>query len=239
MNGRLQSHIFWGKYAPLSTLTGAFFLVVASTRFALAIFCAGALLWDYGFTALIFYSGRRYMPKKGRFIILLFLSSLVLSIYILIMSFLNPLLLAGAWFILVLIPPSCAGSGLFNVPGIPAEVPGPDRSPAGQKGQAMRGSSLDAQDTAELIPRVWQEAACLALLVIAISLIREPLGMGTLSFPGGAWGIMELLRFGEDGEGFFPVKLLSVSAGGLLLLGFGVAVFRYVRTQQSLEEDDQ
>jgi len=212
MNNPLQSDIFWGKYAPLSTLAGAFLLILASSRLAFAILCGGALLWVYCLTALVYYSCWKFLPKKGKIIILLFLSTLICNLYLLLISLLNPLLAAGSWFFLVFIPPCCIGSDRFE--------------------------RLNALDIRECLPRVFLEAGCLGLLIIAISLIREPLGMGSLSFPGGIWGITEVFNPEEDGEGFFPIRLLSVSAGGLLILGFVVAVFRFFRNQKSIPEND-
>jgi hypothetical protein len=142
------------------------------------------------------------MPKKGKTIILLFLLSLICSIYILFGFLLNPLLTLGTWFFLALIPPICIGSGIF---------------------EDLEGLELD-----ESIPRVLLEALSLALLIIALSLIREPLGMGSLSFPGGPGGIVEFFN-NDDGEGFFPIRVLSVSSGGLLLLGYIVALFHRFR----------
>ena len=212
MINRLHSDIFWGNYSPLSALTGAGLMIMASSRLAFAIFCTGALLWTYCLTALAYYSGKKIMPKKGKFIILLFLSSFICSVYLLIISFLNPLLVSITWFFVVLVPPCCIGSGLFE--------------------------NLGTQDMGEIITRVSQEAASLGLVIIAISLIREPIGFGSLSFPGGVWGIVEIFSSKEGGEGFFPIRLLSASAGGLLILGFGVAVYRYFRSQHSVPGDD-
>ena len=213
MNNRLQSHVFWGKYSPLSTLTGAFLLIMASSRLAFAILYAGAVIWVYVLTALVFYAGKRFLPIEGKTVVLLFLSSLFCNVYLILMNLLNPLLTISTWFFMVLIPPSCLGSGIFELPEI--------------------------LDTREVLFRAWQESACFALLIIAISLIREPLGMGTLSFPGGVWGIVEIFGSGEDRGWFLPVKLLSTPAGGFLLLGLGITIFRYFRNQQSMEEDDQ
>ena len=213
MNNRLHSHFFWGRHAPLSAMTAVGLLLMASSRLAFAIFCAGALLWVFGLTALAFFSAQKFMPQKGKPIILLFLTSLISSMYLLLMDMLNPLLVAETWFFLVLIPPYCVGSGLFE--------------------------QNEPQDPGELLPRVWLEAACLALIIIAISLIREPLGSGSLSFPGGTWGFAEFVVSGDDVEGFLPIRLLSVSAGGFLLLGFCVAIFRYFLSQKSVEENDQ
>ena len=214
MNNRLQSHLFWGKHAPLSTLAGAFLLIMASSRLAFAIFCSGALLWVYCLTAFVYYSSRKIIPEKGKFIIHLFLSSLICSMYILIMSFMNPILVTASWVFLVLIPPCCISSGLFEHP--------------------------DKQDigVANILFRVGLEAGYLGLLIIAISLIREPLGMGSLSFPGSPYGINEIFGIIEDGEGFIPVRLLSASSGGLIILGLSVATFRYFRNQNSLKEDE-
>lgn len=213
MNGRLRSHVFWGKHAPLSALTGAGLLIMASSRLAYAVFSAGGLLWVFGLTALGFFSAQKILPVKGKPIILLFIASLASSMYLVLMSILNPLLVAETWFFLAFIPPYCIGSGLFELP--------------------------DIQDLGELLPRAWLEAACLGLIIIAVSLIREPLGSGSLSFPGGTWGFMELVVSGEEGEGFFPISLLSVSAGGFIVLGFCIAVFRYFLSQKPMEEDNQ
>lgn len=181
---------------------GAGLIIMASSRLAFAIFCAGALLWVYCLSPLAFFAARSIMPKKGKTIILLFLLSLISSIYILFVFLLNPLLTLGTWFFLVLIPPVCIGSGIFE--------------------------DFESFELDESIPRVFLEALSLALLIIAVSLIREPLGMGSLSFPGGPGGIVEFFT-SDDGEGFFPIQILSVSSGGLLLLGYIVALFHRYR----------
>jgi Na+-transporting NADH:ubiquinone oxidoreductase subunit NqrD len=185
---------------------------MASSRLAYAVFCLGALLWVYCFTALVFFSTQKIMPKRGKFIVLLFLSSLICSVYLLLMDLLNPLLVAGAWFFLVLVPPCCMGSGFFELE--------------------------ENQEPGEILPKVALDALCLGLLIIAVSLIREPLGLGSLSFPGGVWGIREIV-IPREGEGFFPIRILSVSAGGFFILGLGIAVFRYFRSQKYNTEDDQ
>ena len=212
MNNRLQSHFFWGSHAPLSTLSCAALIILASARLAYAILCAGAILWVYGLTALVFFSSRPLMPQKGKFFVLLFLSVFFSSLYILLAGLINPLLISATWFFLIIIPPCCTGSGLFE--------------------------GMENSETGEILSRVCQEAFCLALIIIAFSLIREPLGLGTLSFPGGIWGIFEFFEDTKDGDGFFPIQLLSVSSGGFLLLGIGAAIFRYLRGMQSESGDE-
>ena len=202
MTDKLQSHFFLGPHAPLSTLTGAGLLILATTRLAHAIICAGGILWVFIFTTLVFYAAKKIMPKQGKIIILLFLTSFICSVYILLAGFINPLLISGTWFFLLLIPPYCAGSGFFQ--------------------------GLEKEEVSVIVRAAGLDALGISLLVIAVSLIREPLGMGSLSFPGGIWGVHEIFSAADNG-GFFPVKILSVSAGGFIILGFGITIFRRLR----------
>ena len=210
----MNSKLIWGKHSPLSALSGAGLLIMASSRLAFAVFCSGGILWVYSLTALLFYSAEKFMPRKGKFFIYLFFISLFCSMYILIMSFLNPILLSASWFFLVLIPPCFIGSRLFA---------------------ASETREIEIQ---EILLKIAVEAAFLCILLIAISLIREPLGIGSLSFPGGSYGIIEIFSPREDGEGFVPIRLLSASAGGLLILGLCVSAFQYLKNQISHREDE-
>jgi hypothetical protein len=54
--------------------------------------------------------------------------------------------------------------------------------------------------------------------------------MGTLSIPGSVQGIMEIYK-GQNAEIFLPGRILSISAGGLLLLGYIIAFYRYFRNR--------
>jgi hypothetical protein len=179
---------------------------MASSRLAYAIFCAGALLWVYTLTVLIFYSLRKILPERGKTVALLFLTSFILSTYVLLTGLLNPILIAGTWFIIIFVCPLCAGSGLFE--------------------------EADTVDIGDILPHVLMEATVLAVLIIAISLIREPIGLGSLSLPGGISGIVEF--FGdEQGNNFFPIRFFSIAAGGFITLGFVSAVFRHYRNLHS------
>jgi hypothetical protein len=213
MSSRLQSHFFWGARAPLSTLAAAGIIILASSRLAHAIYCLGALLWVFCLTALVYYSARSILPQKGRAVVLLFLSSLLCSLYILLTGLLSPLLIFSSWFFMVLIPPCCVGSGLFE--------------------------GMDDAETGEVLPRVFAETFCLGFVIIALSLIREPLGMGSLSLPGGVGGIVEVAGdSSQAGEGFFPIRILSATAGGLLLVGFGAALYRFFQGRYSAGEEE-
>jgi len=185
---------------------------MASSRFAYALVCTGALIWVYGLSALIFSNARIIIPRRGKMAVLLFLTSFLCGIFILFTGLLNPLLFMGMGFFLILVPPCCLGSGLFE--------------------------ASESEYPIEIFSRALLEAIVLGLIILAFALIREPLGMGTLSFPGGAQGIVEL--FGSGGaDAFAPVRILSVSSGGLLLLGYGIALFRYFRERNGSTPEEE
>jgi Na+-transporting NADH:ubiquinone oxidoreductase subunit NqrD len=88
--------------------------------------------------------------------------------------------------------------------------------------------AAESLDPFEAISRAMFEAVVFSGVIIAISLIREPFGMGALSIPGSAQGIIEIYE-GQNAETFLPGRILSISAGGLLLLGYIIALYRYFR----------
>ena len=200
MSRRFDSHLFWGSYSPLSALTGSALIIMASSRFAFAIVCAAALIWVYGFTALVSSVTRRIMPSRGKMTVLLFLSTFLCAIFILLTGMLNPLIILGTSFFLLLIPPCCLGAGYFE--------------------------ELESVDHGEAVSRALLEAITLGAIILAFALIREPLSMGTLTFPGGPAGITELFNV-KDSDAFVLLPAFSVSAGGLLLLGYATAIYRY------------
>ena len=199
MNHRLESHLFWGSHSPLSSLVGVCLIIMASARFALALICTCALIWVYGLTVLIFSRARKLMPVQGVNLILLFLSTFLCGVFIFILNFINPLAALGTGYFLILIPPLLLGSGI-----------------------------LEASKTIEPVKafsRALLEAVVFSGIILGMALIREPLGIGTLSFPAGIYGITEI-----SGEaGFVPLRILSVSAGGILLFGYLIALYRFLR----------
>ncbi|MDR2258581.1 MAG: hypothetical protein LBE14_05475 [Treponema sp.] len=204
MNSPYQSHLFWGAFSPLVSLTGGGLLVMASGRLAYALVAAGALLWTYGLSALISFPCRRFFPKRGKNLALLFLSAFTGSMYVLLLCFLSPVLGMETLFFVSLTPLLCIGSGLFE-----------------------RIGSLELN---EALSRAFNEAAVLGGLIIAFSLIREPLGYVSLSLPGGVHGIVKIFSSGE--KIFLPIRIIAGSAGALLLLGYGLSLYRYFRNQR-------
>ena len=202
MNRYIDSHVFWGLKSPFSALTGAGLIIMASGRFAFAVACSTGLVWVYVLTALVFHAARPIMPSNGRNLILLFLSSFLCGLFILLMSLVNPLLIMNIAFILLLIPPFCLSTRFFE--------------------------TTESTDLFDTIIRALLEAVSLAGIILAFALIREPLGLGTLSVPSAAQGLRELFSR-EESNSLIPAQIISVSSGGLLLLGYGTALFRYIR----------
>jgi hypothetical protein len=183
---------------------------MASGRTAFAIVAGGALIWVYGWTVLVAGFGKPILPQKGRALVFVFLSSFFGSLYLMLLYFINPFLAMESTFLVMLASLSCIS------------------------GEICR--RVDALDPEESISRAVLEALVLALLLIALALIREPLGFGSLSVPGGPQGIIEL--FSIDGGVYFPVQIIAGSAGAFLLLGYGLALFhhfrkRFIRTEDS------
>jgi len=211
MSRRLRSHIFWGSHSPMYLLSAIALLIMASGRLSFALVSAAALIWVYGFTTLVFSGARSIMPKPGEMVVLVFLASFFSGMFAILIGTLNPVLFLSSAFFLLLIPPCCLGSGFF---------------------QAAKTSTLG-----EALPRALLEATVLGGIIIAFALIREPLGMGTFSIPGGPQGVNEVVNINSN-LGFFPGRFLSVSAGGLILFGYGAAVFKYFKIRAGNVKED-
>ncbi|MDR2746976.1 MAG: hypothetical protein LBB77_05960 [Treponema sp.] len=191
-----SSHPFWGAQAPLATLSGGSLLILGSTRFSYALICVLALLWVYILTALALRIP--VLPRRGREGIVVFLSSFIAGVFILILFFLCPILAADSLLFLIFCPLCCVSSGVLE--------------------------RIEKLDTAEAVFQSYVEGMILSGLILALALIREPLGYGTLSLPGGRQGILCPVKFPE--ESFPPLRILSSAAGAFFLLGYGIALFR-------------
>jgi hypothetical protein len=155
-----------------------------------------ALLWVYILTGLALRIP--VLPRWGREGIRIFLSSFITGVFVFILSLLCPVLALDSAFFLILCPLCCVSSGILD--------------------------RIEKLDIGEAALHSYREGAILAVLILILSLIREPLGYGTISLPGGSQGILCLINF--SGESFLPVRILSLSGGAFFLLGYGAALFR-------------
>jgi hypothetical protein len=205
-----QPHIFWGKTAPLAALCGGGLLVMASVRLAYALVTAVALLWVYGLSVLIFQAAARFFPRMGKTLCQTFLASLTGSLFLLLLWFLSPLAALEIFFIVSLVPLFCIASGIF--------------------------SRLESLDISDAVARAFEEAVVWGVLIVLFAVIREPLGFLSLSLPGGAQGIIYIFSF--EKESFLPIRVIASSSGALLLLGYGLGLYRYFRNINAPREKD-
>jgi Na+-transporting NADH:ubiquinone oxidoreductase subunit NqrD len=205
------ARLFWGAHAPLSTLMGAGLMIIATSRLAFAIGAAGALIWVYTLTALVLVFAKPILPKRGLLVLQLFLAAFWGSLYMLIFRCVNPYWEMETTFLTLLCPLSCIASGICRR----------------IEGFARRGAILKA----------FLEALALGGVLLGLSLIREPLGFGSLTLPGGQEGLLVIFDLDSpDSAAYFPARIIAGASGGLLLLGYVLALFRRFRRRFSREE---
>ncbi|MDR0457006.1 MAG: hypothetical protein LBH20_10035 [Treponema sp.] len=210
MSSQMQYRIFHSGATPLACLSGSALLIMASDRLAHAITVAGALVWVYCLSSMTARTGASFFPRRGRTVLLAFLTSFFAGIYLVLLWMLSPLCAMESFFVISLIPMFCMVSGIFK-----------------------QLETLNLEDT---FSASCSEALILGTLVIIFSLIREPFGFLSLSLPGGSHGIVLLFSFKT--ESFLPIRLIASSAGALLLLGYFLGLYRYFRAQYGLQEGE-
>jgi Na+-translocating ferredoxin:NAD+ oxidoreductase RnfE subunit len=186
-------------------------MIVATSRLAFALGAAGALVWVYVLTALTLGFAKPILPKRGMSVLQPFLTSFWGSLYMLIFQCLNPYWGMETTFLLLLCPLSCIGSGICRR----------------IEGLARRDAILKA----------FMEALTLGGVLVALGLIREPLGFGSLTLPGGPQGLAALFALeSPDSAAYLPARIIAGTSGGLLLLGYALALFRRFKRRFAREE---
>jgi hypothetical protein len=136
------------------------------------------------------------VPRWG--LVRVFLASFSGGLYTLILFLISPILAMDTLFFLILCPLCCVSSGVLD--------------------------RLEHLDMGEALTQSGREALALAALILGLALIREPLGYACLSLPGIQRGIVNFIEFPQGAR--LPVRIVASSAGALLLLGYGLALFR-------------
>jgi len=208
-----RQHSFWGSDSPLGGLTGAGLLVMASARLSWAIVIAGGLFWVYGFTTFTFSLlasalGNKYFPVRGGKILHICLASFWGTLYLLLLWLMCPIAAYEIFLLLLLIPVYFVSSNILE-----QFVLSPDEA---------------NHDIFEDVSYAFSQAAVLAILIILISIIREPLSYCSLTFPGSYQGMITIMYFNSNS--FFPIGIFSVSAGALILLGYLVCLYQYSKS---------
>lgn len=206
MNKVTQYNIFLGRTASLTILSGTALLIMASGRLAHAITVFGAMMWVNILSALTAHTGARVFPRRGRVVLLAFLTSFFAGIFLLVLWMLSPLCALESFFAVSVIPMFCMVSGIYK-----------------------QLETLTLKDT---LLTSFSETVIFGLLIIILALIREPLGYLSLSLPGGTRGIV--LLFSLTTESFLPIHLIAASCGALLLIGYFMGLFRYIKEKYPL-----
>jgi hypothetical protein len=206
-----RQHSFWGSLSPLGGLTGAGLLIMGSGRLSWAITISICLFWVYGFTTLTYaflYSSiaKKIMPENGKKIIIICLASLWGSIYIFIFWLISPFAVLEVFVLLLLVPLFFIDSGII---------------------EQISFSQDSNHDIFEYVSETVSQAGVLAVLLIAASIIREPFAYCSLSFPGSSHGMITIMYFRESS--FFPIKIFSSSSGALILFGFFICLYQYLK----------
>ena len=103
------------------------------------------------------------------------------------------------FFIISIVPLYCIGSGIYR--------------------------NLETRNLTNTVAASAAEAFASGLLIILLSIIREPLGFLSLSLPGGTQGVIMFFSFKT--ESFLPLRLAASSSGALLLIGYILGLYRY------------
>ncbi|MCL2243143.1 MAG: hypothetical protein FWC03_01585 [Treponema sp.] len=207
-----RQHSFWGSLSPLGGLTGAGLLIMSTARLSWAVTVTGCLFWVYGLTAFTFALlsstlGKKIFPKSGQNYLFICLASFFGSIYLLLFWLICPFAAFETFIPLMLVPLFYAVSGVSEKIISPPENPRPD--------------------VFDYVSEAVSQAAVLAALLIAFSILREPLAYCTLSFPGSSHGMVTIMYFTTGA--FFPIGIFAPSAGALLLLGFFICLYQYCK----------
>jgi len=208
-----NQHSFWGSLSPLGGLTGAGLLIMTSARLSWSITVAGSLFWVYGlstFTYIFLFNsiGGKFFPVKGRTTLFACLAAFYGSVYLFLFWLLCPFAAFETFMLLMLVPLFFASSGFIE--------------------QIHSQSEKSRIDVLEYLSNSVSQAASLGGLIIAFSIIREPLSYNSLSFPGTSQG-MVLINFGSGS--FIPINIFASSAGALLLLGFIICLYQYNKSK--------
>jgi len=204
-----RQHSFWGPLSPFGGLTGAGLLIMASARLSWAVAVAVSLFWVYGLTTLTFAFllsalEKKFFPIAGRVILYTCIAAFFGSVYLLMFWLVCPFAAFENFLLLMLVPLFCASSGIID--------------------QILIQHKKAQSDIFDYVTDALSQAASLAGLIVAFSVLREPFAYCSLSFPGSYQGMFTIMYF-KAGT-FFPIGILAPSAGALLLLGFIISLYQ-------------
>ena len=205
-----NQYSFFGSQSPLGGLTGIGILLMGSARLSWAIAIAGSLIWVYGltsitFTLLLSVFGKKIMPVKGRNALYVCLASFWGCLYLFVFWLLCPLAAIETLFVLLLVPLYYAVSGIVD------QIP-----------SFLDNVNIDKFDS---VSEAVSQAGVLSGIMIAFSILREPLSYCCLTVPGSYQGMITIMYFSSNS--FFPIGIFAASSGALLLLGYIISFYQF------------
>ncbi|MDR3130564.1 MAG: hypothetical protein LBU18_03380 [Treponema sp.] len=199
-----ENHLFWGSRSPLSTLIGTGLIIMASSRSAFAMITLGALVWVYALTALTFRLASPVLLKRGKDLTAAAISTFFGGVYYTVFCIISPFLAIETSLFIIMAPVCCISTGTI-----------------------LRVETMSPKNA---LIQAASEALTLGAFILAFALVREPLGFGSLSLPGGLRGMVEIFDNGEDS--LFPIQIIGSSAGAFMIFGYVLAMYRLEKKRQ-------
>jgi len=219
-----RQYSFWGSLSPLGGLTGAGILIIASARLSWSVTVVGCLFWVYGLSTFTFgfllsTPVNKFFPVSGRISLFTYLAAFFGSVYLFLFWLLCPFAALEVFVLLMLVPLFCAGSETVQ-----------QISDAFDKSKCESKPGLNTSpDIFNYVSNAVSQASSLSLLLVAFSIIREPLSYCSLSFPGTFQGMVTIMYFKENN--FFPIGIFSQSTGALILMGYIICLYQYSKSR--------
>ncbi len=209
MNQYDKSNPWWGLNSPLMSLTGLALIVSASSRLSFSITVSLLLVGIYAVTLLVIQVCKSIIPEKFKTVIVIMAVTFISSLLYLLITLISPVSALELYFMVFLIPVTFLSSNIVK--------------------------RVERLSQAEGILQGIKEALTLGLIIIAVSLIREPLGYGTLSIPIMDRTVNLLPDAIRDRVAF---QVFAASPGVFIIVAYLIGLMRLI-SRQGMGKEDQ
>ncbi|MDR2900152.1 MAG: hypothetical protein LBV20_01340 [Treponema sp.] len=204
-----QSHS-WNSRSPLMSLVGLALIICSSNRLSSAALIALLLIGIYTITLSIILLGKSIIPERYQTALIIMIVTFISSLFYLVVEMIHPVSALELYFIIFLIPVTFLSSEIVQ--------------------RANRLAPADG------IVLGMKESLILGGIIIAISIIREPIAYGTLSIPFSGKTVTLLPEMIQER---MTLHILASPLGGFILLAGLIALVRAVSYRQgSTSEED-
>lgn len=200
MSERIDASPLWSPSGPLQSLSCAVLFIAASDRLSHALIVSLSAILAYSLSPLLSGLGERSVPARARTFVRVVTVSAVGAIVARLATLAWPVTAVSLSLYLGAVPVCILASRILTG--------GENRSPLRSAAEAA------------------QEALVLAVLTVALALVREPLGYGVLSLPSHDG---YFLIFRSERLQSVAARAVSATAGAIILLSYVLALHRSVR----------